>query len=218
MLVRNSWQIIHSSKDKIWKERCRFSKFYQILPSVVLNVLKEFDDSLFPLKIYCLIHSYQNQQVPYVARREQLKEFEKLTDTVWNCWDMLGRTRCINLPSPNEHTNLLTRCPAHNPNILVCPMGHLLVDSFWEQMVLATVAPKVLRGGERWLSPPQHDWRWRKMMCWMIGLFCFWLREAQTVTKLKMLKERENQRTKDAVKLDYRFHGMSYKWKAKMKD
>jgi len=86
---------------------------------------------------------------------------------------MLGRTRCINLPSANEHTSLLTQCPAHNPNILVCPMGHLLVDSFWEQMVLATVAPEVLRGRVRWLSPPQHDWRWRKMMCWMIGLFCF---------------------------------------------
>jgi len=141
--------------------------------------------------------------VPYVARREQLKEFEKLTDTVWNCWDMLGRTRCINLPSPNEHTNLLTQCPAHNPNILVCLMGHLLVDSFWEQMVLATVAPKVLRGGERWLSPPQHDWRCRKMMCWMIGLFCFdyekprqlrnwrcWKRE-----KIKELKMQWNQIT-----------------------
>ena len=86
---------------------------------------------------------------------------------------MLRRTRCINLPPVNKHTNLLTQCTAHNPNIWVCPMGHLLVDSCWEQMVLATVAPEVLRGGGRLLDPPQHDWRWRKMMCWMIGLFCF---------------------------------------------
>jgi hypothetical protein len=45
-------------KDKIWKERCRFSKFYQILPSIVLNVLKEFNDSLFPLKIYMLFNIF----------------------------------------------------------------------------------------------------------------------------------------------------------------
>jgi hypothetical protein len=40
-------------------------------------------------------------------------------------------------------------------------------------MVLATVAPEVLRGGGRWLFHPQRDWRWRKMMYWMIELFCF---------------------------------------------
>jgi len=54
---KQSWQSIHISKDKIWKERCHFSKFYQILPSVILNVLKEFNDTLFPLKIHCLIYS-----------------------------------------------------------------------------------------------------------------------------------------------------------------
>lgn len=102
-----------------------------------------------------------------------MREFGKLTDTLSNCWDMLRRTRCTNPPPANKHIQLLTRCLVHNPNIWVCPTGHLLVDNCWEQMVLATVAPEVLRGGGRWLAHPQRDWRWRKMMYWMIGLFCF---------------------------------------------